>query len=191
MNLALIDRFLSLIHADYTTEYSNHRTSNPTKMFQMCFQWCIDQHGDTCENNCKNNKGCMKTEWKLKDDRIRLDHIGPIDQWQSYVYNHCREHHPQSRGTQRGRDMHHAHRTLCKLIQRVERANPVQQKWAHFKVFWSTQWRTCQAERKYCYNMCILKLVAALAAETKLGVLFLNTEEARIIRLILHKLGYP
>jgi hypothetical protein len=37
----------------------------------------------------------------------------------------------------------------------------------------------------------ILKLVAASAAEAELGSLFLNTREAKIIRLILHELGHP
>ena len=36
----------------------------------------------------------------------------------------------------------------------------------------------------------ILKLVAASAAEAELGVLFLNTQEAKILRLILYKLGH-
>ena len=37
----------------------------------------------------------------------------------------------------------------------------------------------------------ILKLVAASAAEAELGALFLNAQEATIIRLILHELGHP
>ena len=37
----------------------------------------------------------------------------------------------------------------------------------------------------------ILKLVAASAVEAELGALFINTQEARIIRLILHELGRP
>ena len=37
----------------------------------------------------------------------------------------------------------------------------------------------------------ILKLVAASAAEAELGALFLNTQEARIIRLTLMEMGYP
>ena len=37
----------------------------------------------------------------------------------------------------------------------------------------------------------ILKLVAASAAEAELGALFLNTQEAKVIRIILHKLGHP
>ena len=37
----------------------------------------------------------------------------------------------------------------------------------------------------------ILKLVAASAAEAKLGALFLNTQEAKVIRLILKELGHP
>ena len=37
----------------------------------------------------------------------------------------------------------------------------------------------------------ILKLVAALAAEAELGALFLNAQEAKVIRLILHELGHP
>ena len=36
----------------------------------------------------------------------------------------------------------------------------------------------------------ILKLVAASAAEAELGALFLNTQEARVMRLILHELGH-
>jgi hypothetical protein len=40
--------------------------------------------------------------------------------------------------------------------------------------------------------MCtILKLVAALAAEAELGALFLNTQEAKIMQLILIELGHP
>ena len=40
--------------------------------------------------------------------------------------------------------------------------------------------------------MCnISKLVAASAAEAELGALFLNTREAKILRLILHELGHP
>ena len=40
--------------------------------------------------------------------------------------------------------------------------------------------------------MCtILKLVAALAAEAELGALFLNAQEAKIMRLILIELGHP
>ena len=37
----------------------------------------------------------------------------------------------------------------------------------------------------------ILKIVASSAAEVELGALFLNTEEAQIVRLILAELGYP
>ena len=37
----------------------------------------------------------------------------------------------------------------------------------------------------------ILKLVAASAAEAELGALFLNTQEARIMRLILTNMGHP
>ena len=40
--------------------------------------------------------------------------------------------------------------------------------------------------------MCvILKLIAASAAESELGALFLNTQQTKIIRLILHELGHP
>jgi hypothetical protein len=40
--------------------------------------------------------------------------------------------------------------------------------------------------------MCtILKLVAASAAEAELGALFLNAQEANIMRLILTELGHP
>ena len=37
----------------------------------------------------------------------------------------------------------------------------------------------------------ILKLVAASAAEAELGALFLNVQEAKVIRLILQELGHP
>merc|ERR1712194_487746 len=37
----------------------------------------------------------------------------------------------------------------------------------------------------------LLKIVAASAAEAELGALFVNTKEARVIRLILSKLGHP
>ena len=37
----------------------------------------------------------------------------------------------------------------------------------------------------------ILKLVAASTAEEELGALFINTQEARIIRTMLHELGHP
>ena len=37
----------------------------------------------------------------------------------------------------------------------------------------------------------ILKLVAASAAEAELGALFLNAQEAKVIRLILKELGHP
>ena len=37
----------------------------------------------------------------------------------------------------------------------------------------------------------ILKLVAASAAEAELGALFLNVQEARILRLILYEMGHP
>ena len=37
----------------------------------------------------------------------------------------------------------------------------------------------------------ILKLVSASAAEAELGALFINTQEARIIQLMLHELGHP
>ena len=37
----------------------------------------------------------------------------------------------------------------------------------------------------------ILKLVAASADEAELGALFINTQGARIIRLMLHELGHP
>ena len=37
----------------------------------------------------------------------------------------------------------------------------------------------------------MLKLVAASAAEAELGALFLNTQEANVIRLILEELGHP
>ena len=37
----------------------------------------------------------------------------------------------------------------------------------------------------------ILKLVAASAAEAELGALFLNTQEARILRLTLAEMGHP
>ena len=37
----------------------------------------------------------------------------------------------------------------------------------------------------------ILKIIAASAAEAELGALFLNTKEARAIRIILQELGHP
>ncbi len=37
----------------------------------------------------------------------------------------------------------------------------------------------------------ILKFVSALAAKAKLGALFLNTQQAKFIHLILQKLGHP
>jgi hypothetical protein len=37
----------------------------------------------------------------------------------------------------------------------------------------------------------VLKLVAALAAEAELGALFLNAQEAKVIRLVLEELGHP
>ena len=37
----------------------------------------------------------------------------------------------------------------------------------------------------------ILKLVAASAAEAELGALFLNAQEAKVLRLILTELGHP
>ena len=37
----------------------------------------------------------------------------------------------------------------------------------------------------------ILKLVAASLAETDFGELFLNVQEARILRLILYEMGHP
>jgi hypothetical protein len=36
-----------------------------------------------------------------------------------------------------------------------------------------------------------LKLVAALAAEVEFGALFLNAQEAKVIRLVLEELGHP
>jgi len=42
------------------------------------------------------------------------------------------------------------------------------------------------------YSLCtVLKLVAASAAEAELGALFLNVQEAKILRLILHEMGHP
>ena len=38
---------------------------------------------------------------------------------------------------------------------------------------------------------CLLKFVAASAAEAELGALFLNAKEAKIMRLTLHELGHP
>jgi hypothetical protein len=37
----------------------------------------------------------------------------------------------------------------------------------------------------------ILKLVAASLAEAELGALFLNAQEAKVIRLVLEELGHP
>ena len=37
----------------------------------------------------------------------------------------------------------------------------------------------------------ILKFLAALAAEAELGVLFLNAQKTKIVRLILFELGHP
>ena len=42
------------------------------------------------------------------------------------------------------------------------------------------------------YVLCgILKFVVASAAEAKLGALFMNAKEGRILRLILEELGHP
>ena len=41
------------------------------------------------------------------------------------------------------------------------------------------------------FTCAILKLVASSAAEVELGALFLNTKEARIVRLTLAELGHP
>ena len=73
MNVALIGRFLSLICAYHTTEYSNHFILNPAKSFQSCFRWFIDQHGNTNENNHKENKVRMKVEWSLQDRWTKLE----------------------------------------------------------------------------------------------------------------------
>jgi hypothetical protein len=37
----------------------------------------------------------------------------------------------------------------------------------------------------------ILKLVAAFATKAKLGALFLNAQEAKVLRLVFEKLGHP
>ena len=37
----------------------------------------------------------------------------------------------------------------------------------------------------------ILKLLASSAAEAELGALFVNTNEAKTLRLTLHELGHP
>ena len=37
----------------------------------------------------------------------------------------------------------------------------------------------------------VIKLAASLAAEAELGSLFLNAQQARIIRLILQEIGHP
>jgi hypothetical protein len=41
------------------------------------------------------------------------------------------------------------------------------------------------------FTCTILKLVVALAAEAKLGALFLNTQKAKVIQFVLNELGHP
>ena len=50
---------------------------------------------------------------------------------------------------------------------------------------------TIQLNGNITITCAILKIVAASAAETELGALFVNVKEARVIRLILSELGYP
>ena len=51
--------------------------------------------------------------------------------------------------------------------------------------------KSVQLNRNVHITCVILKLVAALTAEAELGSLFFNTQEMKVIRLVLHKLGHP
>ncbi len=51
--------------------------------------------------------------------------------------------------------------------------------------------RPIQLNGNILITCAILKLVAASAAKAELGALFLNSQEAKVIRLILAELGHP
>ena len=53
------------------------------------------------------------------------------------------------------------------------------------------QWRPNKLNGAIHVTCTILKLVAASASEVELGALFLNAQEAKVIRLVLAKLGHP
>ena len=62
MNLALVDRFLSLISLIFKSNYEDDCMRNPKKSFTDCVQYFINHFGATIENKREANKEMMKAE---------------------------------------------------------------------------------------------------------------------------------
>ena len=73
MNSALTNRFVSLIEAAYTKDYTQSRLRNPTQHFRECFAYFVGKYGATNETERADNKERMKTSWTLQDGWERLE----------------------------------------------------------------------------------------------------------------------
>ena len=72
MNSALTDRFLSLIDAAYTADFTNASVTQPDVQFRECFTYFLGRYGATNESERSANKEAMKTPWTLQDGWERL-----------------------------------------------------------------------------------------------------------------------
>ena len=67
MNSALTDRFVLLIEAAYTKDYTQSQLHNPTQQFRECFAYFVGKYGATNKTERADNKEHMKTSWTLQD----------------------------------------------------------------------------------------------------------------------------
>ena len=72
MNKALTEEFLALIPPLYTEEFKKTRTGNPNISFRDVFRQFLTLYGESDENDRKENKGRMETEWHPNDGIQRL-----------------------------------------------------------------------------------------------------------------------
>ena len=84
MSNALIHRFLSLLRSDDKEEYEEHHITNPNETFQECFQWFVDNFGDTDEPERERNRERMKKPWAMQDGWIRL--TSQIESGRNYAH---------------------------------------------------------------------------------------------------------
>ena len=67
MNIALVDRFLSLMEETYTKDFTDMRITNPDIQFCEWLAYFVDKYRETNESERATNNTRMKTSWSLQD----------------------------------------------------------------------------------------------------------------------------
>ena len=73
-----------MLRQDDKEEYKEHHITNPNETFQECFQWFVDNFGDTDEPERERNRERMKKPWAMQDGWIRL--TSQIESGRNYAH---------------------------------------------------------------------------------------------------------